>query len=676
MVSLHRHKHRATPLHHSNSNHPLVRAHQHPSSVQPEALLAKLNSSKINRPSDRTNLMLSALRHLAMPLDRQAILPGSEALVADSLLEPVRPLFSPRYLPCTDTPADKPAASSPFGGGTSTASPAFGQQSSSPFGQAQQQPQQQQQSNPFSFGQNAQNNTTQTPFGQTSSSGQQNSMFGGQQNQSGGFSFGQNSNQQQTQQNNSPFGGGGGTSTFGGFGQNNQQQQQQSGGGLFSFGSQNASTPAFGSGTTSQAPATGTLFGQSQPQQQQSGNLFGQSSTANTTGGGGFSFGGTNQAQSQPQQNSSLFSFGANKPATGGAAGGFGSGGGMFSSTNTQNQQPAQGGTSLFGGGLGQSQPQQNTGSMFGGMGAFGKSEAPSSQPQAGGGLFSFGQSTNTGGGLLGASQPPQGQAPNLNASPYGASPLFSSVQSKPAPAPFASDASANDKALFSRSPVPGPRAQNTPKSFNKITRIRFMTPSASNPALNDRTGSPSLGDVNFGPGTFSARSNIKRLELDRKSSLGDLRSKSASVPPSATNSPRALLGDKSMFLAQPASGSKSDRVAIDPVADATASPGQLNLTLRLRKDKDTAAPTPPPRTLTPAKTRHGHTRSPTVEGDVTTSEKASEYVCSPPIAELERFSPSELARVENLKVERPGFGSLTWREPVFVLPLFMLVYH
>lgn len=176
------------------------------------------------------------------------------------------------------------------------------------------------------------------------------------------------------------------------------------------------------------------------------------------------------------------------------------------------------------------------------------------------------------------------------------------------------------------------------------------MTPSSSSPSAGERSGSPSLGDVSFGPGTFSARSNIKRLELDRKGSLGDLRARSST--PGATPN-RSLTRDNG----------SSSKVTIDPMADATASPGQLSLTLRPRRaDTQQLNGTTPPRTLTPVKSKTA-TRSPTVVDN--DGEGSSEYICTPSIKELERFSPQELSRVENLKIERPGCGSLAWLEPV-----------
>lgn len=489
-------------------------------------------------------------------------------------------------------------------------------------------------------------------------------MFGGQQQQqqpsSGGFSFGSTTN---NQTNSSPFGGGaaagaGSSTSFGGFGQPQQQQQQPNStfGGLGG----STSTPAFGAGGTSTAP-TGGLFGQSQPQQQQGTSLFGGGAGQQNNNTGGSLFGGgfgQNNQTSQPQQSSSLFSFG--KPAANTGA----TGGGLFGSTGNTGQ-PSTGG-SLFGGGLGQTQPNQqnnqNTGSLFGGGSLFGKPNPAPTQPQ-GGGLFgsTFGQSQNPAGGAPGQQQ---GQAPNLNTTPYGASPLFASVQPKQNTAPFASDVSSNDKALFSQSPIPGPRAQNTPKNMNKITRIRFMTPSASSSSLHERSGSPSLGDVSFGPGTFSARSNIKRLEIDRKGSLGDLRSRSASLPPSVAGTPKS--NNNSLELSKPLG--TSSRVSIDPATDAAASPAHLNLTLRLRKEGDASSrshtpPPPLPRTLNPAKAR----RSPTAGADQTipSIEPTSDYICTPSISELERFSPTELVQVQNLKIERPGYGSLLWLEPV-----------
>ncbi|KAK4692376.1 nuclear pore complex protein Nup98-Nup96, partial [Lecanoromycetidae sp. Uapishka_2] len=219
----------------------------------------------------------------------------------------------------------------------------FGNQSaqtSSPFGQTQQQPAQ---SNPFGG------------FGQTQNQTQANpSPFGGfgqtpQQDQKAGGLFGQQSN--------SNTGGG----LFGNLGQNNNQQQQPAGGGLFGNTTNNTSTsslfapkPAttggslFGNNSTSNTNTSGGLFGNlgnnaNQTQQNQGGGLFGNNQQnqqkpslfGNTTNTGGGLFGNLGNNNNQQQGGSSLFGNDSQQQQ----------GGGLFGSTNNNNNQ----GSSLFG---------------------------------------------------------------------------------------------------------------------------------------------------------------------------------------------------------------------------------------------------------------------------------------------------------------------------------------
>lgn len=169
-------------------------------------------------------------------------------------------------------------------------------------------------------------------------------------------------------------------------------------------------------------PATGGLFGAS-TSGTSTGGLFGAantgfgSSTTNTTnpfGGAGGMFGQPNNTQSQ--QSKPL--FGTSGTST---TGGFGTGGTGFGTANTNNNTS---GGSLFGGGqtnnpFGQSQ-QNQTSAQFPGFGQSNQSQntaAPAfgfgqtqQQEQKPAGLFGAQQSTNTGGGLFGASNNNQQQ--------------------------------------------------------------------------------------------------------------------------------------------------------------------------------------------------------------------------------------------------------------------------
>lgn len=275
-----------------------------------------------------------------------------------------------------------------FGSGNGTGS-GFGTGSGIFGGNNQQQ--QQQQSKPFSFGQTTattgggfgsgitgfgiNNNTTNTSGGIFGNTGQTSSPFGqtqqqpAQQNPFGGFGA-SNQNQANTQ------------SPFGGFGA--QQQQEQKPGGL--FGSQTANNTGGGGlfgnlnqNNQQQGPAGG-LFGTTNNNNQASGSslfapkptttgssLFGTANTGNSNQGSGLfpGFGNNNNAnQNQQNQGSSLFGNNNNQQQKPGGMFGGSTGsatGGIFGNLNN-NQQPP--GGSLFG--SNNQQQQQQGGNPFG----------------------------------------------------------------------------------------------------------------------------------------------------------------------------------------------------------------------------------------------------------------------------------------------------------------------
>ncbi|GAA5911218.1 uncharacterized protein JCM6883_001944 [Sporobolomyces salmoneus] len=336
------------------------------------------------------------------------------------------------------------------------------------------------------------------------------------------------------------------TPSFGGFGAA-QNKPATTG---FSFGSNNSTTPAAGTG--------GGLFGSTTTATSQPSNPFGQPA-APATGGGLF-------GSSQPATSSApSFSFGAsaNKPLFGSAAPAtsapaFGAsaaatapkpafsfgqpatgttGGGLFGNTNNQQQSappafgstpaPATGG-GLFGGGSTFGQPAQNTGATGLGGGLFGAKPA---QPATGGGLF--GSTTqSTGGGLFGSmnqAQPQQQNSPFGSTAPsgglggslfgggastnqqqgqqqqvayassedpnaYGSNPLFASVGNSPA-----------RRVEEKKKPPIFTAFRGTPvnRSSTKITRLRgFGLSSTSSPAA---TASPLSFGSSVGASSLSA---------------------------------------------------------------------------------------------------------------------------------------------------------------------------
>ncbi|KAG8859699.1 hypothetical protein FRB96_004273 [Tulasnella sp. 330] len=193
--------------------------------------------------------------------------------------------------------------------------------------------------------------------------------------------------------------------TFGLFGQSSNTQPNNPTG---AFGG-NSAAPPFGSFGQQQQPPASNLFGQQQQQQQQQpagggGGLFGATNTQQNQPAQGGLFG---QQQQQPQAGGGLFGN-AQQPAAGSTL--FGNnnqqpqqqGTGLFGQQQQQQNQPAQGG--LFG--LQQQQQQQPSTNLFGG-GLGGQQQQPSTQST----------------GLFGLSQQPQlQQQQNQNQNPFNAS--------------------------------------------------------------------------------------------------------------------------------------------------------------------------------------------------------------------------------------------------------------
>ncbi|CAE6383898.1 unnamed protein product [Rhizoctonia solani] len=393
----------------------------------------------------------------------------------------------------------KPATTGAFGATAQPSTTGFGSfgqnnqaqagQTTSIFGQPQQNQQQQPAATGFGFGAN---NTANKPlFGQAAAPTQTPSLFGqpAQQNTGTGL-FGapaQNATAQPAQS--------GGL--FGGFGQNQQQNQAQPA---------QPSTGLFGAAQAQPAAATGTglfgggggLFGQNNQQQQAAPSLFGK--PAGTTGG---LFGSTT----------------ATAPAAGG----------LFGSTNTANtQQPAASGglfgqanKSIFGSTPATANPAQQTS-------IFGQSVQPATQPSLSASIDQNPFGTNP----LFANLPPgphvfsvsqnQAKKPLISVSPRKSfyrpsTPQLTKLRGFATPPPSALvDASVNP---FTRSSSVGP----------KLVQSLNASSLGQSPSL-----SASLSDNK----SLGGRSSVKKLVLDKDINASDLPSSGSLFGAAARSTP------------------------------------------------------------------------------------------------------------------------------------------
>ncbi|KAF2628709.1 hypothetical protein BU25DRAFT_490343 [Macroventuria anomochaeta] len=395
--------------------------------------------------------------------------------------------------------------------------------------------------------------------------------FGTTNNNTGGGLFGNNNNTAK------PAFGAGATNTSTGFGgsTNTGFGQSNTGGGLFGQNNQASAAPAFGGASTTansggglfgnagsafgqnnttQAPASGGLFGgggfgqnnnQAKPA---TGGLFGGASTTTNTGGGLFGGGASQPAPasgglfggSTANNNTGGGLFGGAKPAT--------TGGGLFGGGNTTNTGASTGG-GLFGN-LGGQNNQTNSGSsLFGGQnnqqkpgGLFGSS---TTNNNAGGGLFGgMGQNnqqqSNMGGSLFGASQNQQQQNQqqngnslfgasgssllntSLNTNPYGNDVLFAGLATPTqSPGPIATPLSSSQKNKKS--------AILPQHKLNPAASTRLLTPQAKRTGGYGFTystyGSPASGQAtpNLG-GSLFAGGSLSRSLGSRSTSTSNLR--------------------------------------------------------------------------------------------------------------------------------------------------------
>ncbi|CAK4021833.1 nucleoporin sonb like [Lecanosticta acicola] len=200
----------------------------------------------------------------------------------------------------------------------------------------------QQQNKPAFGGFGASNNNTSTGFGGASNTG--GGLFGSNTNNNtstGGGLFGSNNQQPQQQQQSNPFGGS--TNTGGGlFGGN---QSKPATGGLFGSSTNTGNTGGglFGSNNNQQQQQSGGLFG-SNANNQQGGGLFGGNNQARAPAAGGL-FGGSTSNTGNTGGSSLFGGNNQNKPA----GGLFGGSLGQSNNNQQQNANSLFGGTSFGG---------------------------------------------------------------------------------------------------------------------------------------------------------------------------------------------------------------------------------------------------------------------------------------------------------------------------------------
>jgi len=462
-------------------------------------------------------------------------------------------------------------------------------------------------------------------------------------------------------------------------------------GGLFG----SAPAPAFGStasggfGSSTPAPATG-LFGQPAP----AAGGFGQPAAPSTG-----LFGSTAPAPStglfgqQPAPSTGL--FGSTTPATPAAGGLFGStpaapAGGLFGgssapapATGLFGQQPATGGfgqaaapaTGLFG----SSNPAPSTG-LFGqstappATGLFGAPAAPSTglfgQQQAKpGGLFTPSTSAPAGGSIFGA--PPASVA--NNAVPQIPPPsadavlaqqlaavenqkkqleLLDAWRGKPSSAskviPSSQyDADSGNGLNYTSSTLLPYRA--APRSAAKI-RPRGYASSNASPgvaSLGRKGGSPILSPNRF-VGSATKSLFIKPDSMTPKPKTRLLLTNGTASPPSGSVLENGAADSPNVPTQVLTNGStKQQHNAGDAKLNGQPSPAR-DFYDRVVDSPDTA--TSPPSVPTQAAARHL----------VPKLTKAG-YTIHPPMNELESMSEADLTAVSGFKVERPGFGSVSW---------------
>jgi len=540
------------------------------------------------------------------------------------------------------------------------------------------------------------NNTTNTggAFGQTPQQGQ--SLFG-------------NNNQQSSNL----------------FGNNNNNNNAQSGGGLFGS-SPNPAASNNGSLFGAPAPAQGGggLFGSTQPQQQ-GGGLFGNNNTTQNSSGGGL-FGQTNPATSGTTGGL----FGSTTTNTTNGGGLFGNTGantntggtntGLFGGTSTTNNNNSSSGSSLFG------STSTSGSSLFGGSSSGGSSFGTNNNNQIG----VFGASNNqqsNGFGSQGGQMFQSGgqqqnqfsqQAPGANqqlvirnGEPYASGPSSQLARyvelAKEAWEPVPNES----KTARANSDYKTPGGQTSFTPNNKIhvrprgygrTYGAISNSSASKDALSRLSHGRGKGGelvslekpngTNvLSPGVFDLskrltinkenRSEKPRVIADisktpvrktfsKRENKKEAASRPSSSSSSSSSSPRAPANRFNLPHQERQQDQAQDKAKL-PVSETPSKPRDKSPSSPVERSIGAEDVTPTATRKTPENdvSASVETASSSVSNVPTMSDEYVKklYSTTPSLEELQAMSDEELQAVPNFSVQRKGFGTVEWVDPVDV---------
>ncbi|KAJ3129772.1 hypothetical protein HK098_000141 [Nowakowskiella sp. JEL0407] len=523
----------------------------------------------------------------------------------------------------------KPATTSAFGTGafgstTTTAAPAFG------------------------FGSATTTNTNTGLFGSTTTTSAP--LFGSTATTAPSTGFG-------------GFGNTGGNSIFGkpattaapstGFGFGTTATTQASTG-FGAFNKPATTTPAFGGfgtstvpafGSTTSAPATSgfaattttnTGFGGFGTQTTQpSTGLFGSQPATST----GFSFGGGGGT-----------GFGATQPATGGLFSGIGNNAAPTLGFGATTSQPAKPGGFSFG-----ATSTANTGTTTFGTGlgtGLGASTFGTTAPGLGTAGFGFNSSV----------APQNALYASIDKLPYGYNPLFNvttqAQQPPKQPGQQTQPGLVPVTPTSTKKPALTPMYKITPRTSTKVKLRGYASPTVSKStpsaaAAGHIFDGSSRDDVllGFSPAgsQFVPRKNIKNLDLSAPDLEDDL-------PPVGTSgSDKGKNKVDEMFAVNKATLPKAP--AFDPEREEA-----VNSVI------DKSGLYTPTKIATPQSVGSTSGRTPSPQRSVTSSPRVispSEYILSPPMEQLMKYSDKSLKAVEDFTVSVPGVGSIKFLQPV-----------
>lgn len=503
------------------------------------------------------------------------------------------------------------------------------------------------------LGQNSQNQSLGGLFGGSSGTSAPNSTAN--QASTGGLSFG-NSNA-----NTNP-------GTTGLFGNTANKPPAATTGGLFgnsaTTGNTNATTGLFGGGNTNTSSAP-------------SGGLFGNSNTANNSGG---LFGNSNAGTNANATSGGL--FGA-KPASGGLFGGSTAPttGGLFGGTSTA-AAPQNSGGGLF------SQPASSTGGLFGNStqnrpttglfgqssnsgtsnsgGLFGNSSTTANQPT--GGLFGQPANTNFAGGAATAA------SSSSNTNPYVSDLILSTINRTEGVMPLSITGALFARNEPSKSKNPEAPKSQQPKSslLNKLAQTfnifrttvdlqsrdtSFSKLKGIFTQLNFVKSDPVINKTKYSVSKPRTTSNAFIILLaNRGADVKRLVIKSKPLKFHLINADKVFNAKRKRVLAL-ALQTTSHFNAITDDEDDDVEQGLLTDNVEKQVAEDVPLKTSQPESVEE------------VEPD--TEENIDGYWCSPPIKELRKLTPAELAYVDNFIVGRYNVGQIAYNYPVDLSGLF-----